>query len=168
MPSLLQHIDQVRSAHSSFLCENYTIYQKMALHLLMYFAHWFNLYLQQPDPAIRPLESHARWIFALLTKVEDHISADDMSLLRQLARACLALLKESINTRTSQVKSEDPDNSGDQEVMSERACWIIVCIVVGVWAQRDLWMDAEDMLKTDVLNHLNEPTLVDIDGDVRS
>jgi hypothetical protein len=114
----------------------------MALHLLMYFAHWFNLYLQQPDPAVRPLESHARWIFALLTKVEDHISADDMSLLRHLARACLALLKESIKTRTSQ------EDAADQGVMSERACWIIVCIVVGVWAQRDLWMDAEDMLKT--------------------
>jgi hypothetical protein len=118
----------------------------------MYFAHWFNLYLQQPDPAARPLESHARWIFALLTKVEDHISADDMSLLRNLARACLGLLKELIKTRTSLVKSEDLDlpnlEGDDQEIMSERACWIIVCTVVGFWAQRDLWMDTEEMLKT--------------------
>jgi Survival motor neuron (SMN) interacting protein 1 (SIP1) len=118
----------------------------------MYFAHWFNLYLQQPDPAARPLEVHARWIFVLLSKVEDHISADDMSLLRNLARACLALLKESIKARISSVKSEDldsPNSEGDdQESMSERAYWIIVCAIVGVWAQRDLWMDAEDMLKT--------------------
>ena len=111
----------------------------------MYFAHWFNLYLQQPDPASRPLEAHARWIFSLLAKVEDHVSADDMSLLRNLARACLGLLKELIKTRTS----NDADSPGDeQEIMSERACWIIVCIIVGVWAQRDLWVDAEDMLKT--------------------
>jgi Survival motor neuron (SMN) interacting protein 1 (SIP1) len=118
----------------------------------MYFAHWFNLYIQQPDPAGRPLEAHARWIFALLSKIEDHISADDMSLLRNLARACLALLKEFIKIRISAVQSEDLDSPdlerAGEEYMSERACWIIVCAVVGVWAQRDLWMDAEDMLKT--------------------
>ena len=124
----------------------------MAIHLLMYFAHWINLYLQQPDPAARPLESHARWMFVLLSKVEDHISADDMSLLRNLARACLGLLQELIKKRTSSVKLEDsagPNAEGDdQDTMSERACWIIVCTIVGVWAQRDLWTDAEDMLKT--------------------
>lgn len=124
----------------------------MAIHLLMYFAHWINLYLQQPDPASHPLESHARWMFALLSKVEDHISADDTSLLRNLARACLGLLQELIKKRTSAVKLEDsvgPNPEGDdQDTMSERACWIIVCTVVGVWAQRDLWTDAEDMLKT--------------------
>src|ERR1700733_7803407 len=89
MPSLLKHIDQVRSVHLLSQHDNKVSYQKMALHLLMYFAHWFNLYLQQPDPTSLPLEAHARWIFALLSKVEDHISADDMSLLRNLARACL-------------------------------------------------------------------------------
>lgn len=124
----------------------------MAIHLLMYFAHWINLYLQQPDPAARPLESHARWIFVLLTKVEDNISADDMSLLRNLARSCLGLLQELIGTRRVLVKSEDLDGlnseGDDQDIMSERACWIIVCIIIGVWAQRDLWTDAEDMLKT--------------------
>jgi len=155
MPCLLKHIDQVSAftMHvNGMMFMFFKFYQRMALHLLMYFAHWFNLYLQQPDPAARPLEAHARWIFALLSKVEDDISADDMSLLRNLARACIGLLKESIKTRTSAVKSEDVESlkleGDDKEIMSERACWIIVCTVVGVWAQRDLWMDAEDMLKT--------------------
>lgn len=129
IPSLLKQIDQ-----------------KMALHLLMYFVHWFNLYLQQPDPATRPLETHARWIFALLSKVEDDISADDMSLLRNLARGCLGLLKKSIQTRTLPVVDSTKMKEDEPEMMSERACWIVVCTIVGVWAQRDLWMDAEDMV----------------------
>ena len=123
----------------------------MALHLLMYFGHWINLYLQQPDPPSRPLEAHARWIFALLSKVEDHVSADDMSMLRNLARACLGLLRESIQARTS-TAGIPTANLGDRKeenlFMSEQSCWIIVCTITRVWAQRDLWTDAEDMLKS--------------------
>jgi hypothetical protein len=123
----------------------------MALHLLMYFAHWINLHLDQPTASSRPVESHARWIFVLLSRVEDHISADDMSLLRNLARACLALLKASITARTLPSKLEEPATLGPEGnpggFMGERSCWIILSTIVGVWAQRDLWIDAEDMLK---------------------
>ncbi|RDB22542.1 hypothetical protein Hypma_009989 [Hypsizygus marmoreus] len=133
LPSLLRHIDQ-----------------RMALHLLMYFAYWINVYLQHPDPASQPLETHARWIFALLTKVEDQISADDMSLLRNLARACLAFLKKQIQTQPPFVKAEEPDTpcqqDKDKNSMSVRSCWIVFSTIAGVWAQHDLWMDAEDML----------------------
>jgi hypothetical protein len=121
----------------------------MALHLLMYFTHWINLHLQRPDPSSRPIETHARWIFALLSKVEDHISADDMSLLRNLARACIALLKELLQTKTPRPEPEESASPySDGGYMSVRSCWIIVSTVAGVWAQRDLWMDAEDMLKS--------------------
>ncbi|GLB33990.1 putative survival motor neuron (SMN) interacting protein 1 (SIP1) [Lyophyllum shimeji] len=132
MPSLLRRIDE-----------------RMALHLLMYFTHWINLHLQRPDPSSRPIEAHARWIFALLSKVEDHISADDMNLLRNLARACIALLKELLQTGTPHPESEESTfTDSDGGYMSVRSCWIIVSTVAGVWAQRDLWMDAEDMLKS--------------------
>ena len=146
MPSLLKHIDEVGSTCSAIERNIYIGFcQRMALHILMYFAHWISLYLQQPDPASRPLEAHARWIFTLLSKVGDQVSADDMNLLRNLARACLGLLKGSIQTRTSTEDAGQEVHGGIY--MSERSCWIIICIIVGVWAQRDLWVEAEDMLK---------------------
>ncbi|KAG5732040.1 hypothetical protein E4T56_gene18750 [Termitomyces sp. T112] len=124
LPSLLQHIDE-----------------RMAFHLLMYFAHWINVHLQRPHASSQPLETHARWIFALLTKVDDYVSADDMNLLRTLARACIALLKELYQTNSQSLDK----NTG---YMSVRSCWIIVSTIAGVWAQRDLWIDAEDMLRS--------------------
>lgn len=120
----------------------------MALHLLMYFTHWINVHLQQADQPSRLLETHARWIFVLLTKVEDHISADDMILLRSLARACLALLKNLIRTPQRTPEEQSDLRESDGGFMSVRSCWIIISTISGVWAQRDLWMDAEDMLKT--------------------
>ena len=124
----------------------------MSLHLLMYFTHWINLYLRGDDPvAFRINETHARWIFVLLSRVEDHISADDTSLLRGMARACLELLKDIIRKKpvvgedVGSHTSECPD--GVQSQITERSCWMIVSIIVGIWGQRDLWMEAEAMLR---------------------
>ncbi|EAU84635.2 hypothetical protein CC1G_00154 [Coprinopsis cinerea okayama7 len=117
-----------------------------ALHLLMYFTHWLNSHLQSADrSSFCPRESHARWIFALLSRIDDHISADDMNLMRNLARACIGLLgnliERRISPRISLSLSEEEDDS-----MSERSCWIILAVIVHVWKQRDLWMDAEAVL----------------------
>jgi hypothetical protein len=128
----------------------------MSLHLLMYLTHWINLNVQQADRA-QMTETHARWMFALLTRIDDFISADDMNLLRNLARACLSLLKQHIRRRVmiggvNEVRrlvfgEETPG------YMGERSCWMIISIIVGVWAQRDLWMDAEGTL-SDISTHL--------------
>ncbi|KAH8106042.1 hypothetical protein BXZ70DRAFT_1004329 [Cristinia sonorae] len=116
---------------------------RYALHLLMYFTHWINLSLEQPHPRPNHInESHARWIFILLSRVEDYVSADEMSLLRNLARACMALLRD--NLRDPLARSVD----GELERMSTRSCWFVIEIIVDHWAQRDLWMDAETMLTT--------------------
>ncbi|KAI0284245.1 hypothetical protein BGY98DRAFT_584873 [Russula aff. rugulosa BPL654] len=71
-------------------------------HLVKYFTHWFNLYLQSLDTnsnddhsttsAYTPTDIHMRWIFALLTRIDLFCSADDMACLRNLARACLSLI----------------------------------------------------------------------------
>ncbi|KAG7449008.1 uncharacterized protein BT62DRAFT_929006 [Guyanagaster necrorhizus] len=124
-PSLLQHIDQ-----------------RMSLHLLMYFTHWINLHLddERSPPFPRLAEVHAQWIFFLLTRVEDYISADDMSSLRSLARACLALLKVLLYEE----KEARPKDSG----IGKNSCWIIISTVAGIWGQQDLWMDAEGMLNS--------------------
>jgi len=112
--------------------------QRMALHLLMYFTYWTNLHMQ-PEKCCRITQTHARWIFVLLSRVDDYISADDMHLLRNLARAYLALLKDLIHS-----KPED----GSEEDINPGCCWLIISTVVGIWGQRDLWMDAEEMMRS--------------------
>ncbi|KAJ7129466.1 hypothetical protein C8R44DRAFT_776863 [Mycena epipterygia] len=111
--------------------------QRMALHLLMYFTHWTNLHIQ-PEKLCRVTQTHARWIFVLLSRIDDFISADDMHLLRNLARAYLTLLKDLTHSKITLV-SEDDINAG--------CCWLIISTVVGIWGQRDLWMDAEEMIR---------------------
>lgn len=118
----------------------------MALHLLMYFTHWIQLHLRSPELDLHtPTESHARWIFSLLSRVGDYISADDMNLMRNLARACLALLKETKKTDTSASSSSRSDSTFPSRI-GESSCWIIITIVADFWKQRDLWIDAEDTL----------------------
>lgn len=113
--------------------------QRMALHLLMYFVYWFNLYLDEPQGQIyQPTECHARWMFALLTRVDDRISGDDIALLRSLVRVCIAILKRS---------RAQPLLPSGKDTIRERSCWIIISTVVDMWEQRDLWMGAEEMLK---------------------
>ncbi|KAF5359033.1 hypothetical protein D9758_004770 [Tetrapyrgos nigripes] len=129
-PGLLKHIDE-----------------RMALHLLMYFTHWINLHLSKSSdpPFPRLKQAHALWIFALLTRIEEHISADDMSLLRGLARACISLLETLIREKVSREISVSEELEEDPWI-NETSCWMITFVIVGFWGQRDLWMDAEDML----------------------
>ncbi|KAJ7178948.1 hypothetical protein C8R46DRAFT_1071970 [Mycena filopes] len=112
--------------------------QRMALHLLMYFTHWTNLHLQ-PEKLHRVTRTHTRWIFSLLSRVDDYVSADEMHLLRNLARAYLAFLKELMHSKAEGASAED---------VNPASCWLIISTVVGIWGQRDLWADAEAMVRT--------------------
>lgn len=117
----------------------------------MYFAHWINLHLEQPHPPSSYLtETHARWIFVLLSRVEDYVTADDMSLLRSVARSCLALLKRLLQNDKTDLGEQDVTrvelgNLAESQ-MGERSCWMIISLVAGIWGQRDLWSEAKDML----------------------
>lgn len=102
-----------------------------------------NIHLQhREDPTFIILESHARWMFALLTKVEDFISADDMSQLRTLARACLELIDRHRKAEGTGVHDTLPSKIS----MAETSCWMIFTAVCGIWGQNDLWQDAEKLL----------------------
>ncbi|KAJ3854523.1 hypothetical protein EV368DRAFT_36599 [Lentinula lateritia] len=121
---------------------------RTALHLLMYFTYWINQHLvedRQP-PFPRLTQAHFQWIFALLARVGEYISADDMNLLRNLTRACIALLRVMICERSSNY-AHSGDNMGDYSD-GQASSWMIISIVIGIWGQRDLWMDAEDMLNS--------------------
>lgn len=117
----------------------------MALHLLMYFTYWINQHLQEDrqPPFPRLTHAHFQWIFALLTRVGEHVSADDMNLLRNLTRACIALLKAMIPEQGSSSEMEEKDIENGQA-----SCWMIISVVIAIWGQRDLWIDAEDMLQS--------------------
>jgi hypothetical protein len=157
-PSLVAHVDHVSQKLSHERIYTHSkwskIFKRTSLHLLMYFTHWINVHLAQPDVlSSRMTESHARWIFVLLSRVEDHILADDTSLLRNLARASIALLKQSIRKRNLGDKAEGTLKVGGEDMverkdhhMSERSCWIIITTIASVWGQRDLWMDVDAML----------------------
>jgi len=148
----------------------------------MYFTHWFNLYLNSLDADTTnsddnttmthaPTDVHMRWIFALLTRVDLLCSADDMSCLRSLARACLALivvfrrrnaeapsLSSSAHDEQADITTEN-DSSGtetratpasserDRKTLSECSIWLVFCAVTCIWGQWDLWNDAEETLR---------------------
>jgi hypothetical protein len=88
-------------------------------------------------PAIDPLIS--RWCFSLLAKLDRRLTSDEISILRVLARACIA----AISLRRVELK--DTEYSG-MDLQNESGAWIVVAIVTGVWGQSDLWMDAEEDL----------------------
>ncbi|KAI0307188.1 hypothetical protein B0F90DRAFT_1686026 [Multifurca ochricompacta] len=152
---------------------------RFSLHLVMYFTHWFNSYLDSLDgnskknndtstTAYTPTDVHMRWVFALLTRVDIFCSADEISCLRNLARACQALISvvrrrnmkssplsayykrpgRSIETDPSKTETNvvmSPENSFG--TLSECSMWFVFCAVASVWGQRDLWSDAEEALR---------------------
>jgi len=122
--------------------------QSLAIRLLMYFTSWIHRYLHEPNlPNYQITDTHARWICSLLLRVDIYISADDMSVLRNLARACFAFTKIAISERPRSVCSEVKKSvkpTRATQPMGEQACWLIVSGIVGIWGQKDLWIDAED------------------------
>ncbi|KAG8218657.1 hypothetical protein J3R82DRAFT_4322 [Butyriboletus roseoflavus] len=124
---------------------------RTSIHLLMYFTHWINVHLQNPsDPLTTISVSHGQWIFALLTQIEDHLSADEMNLLRNLARACLALTQRCRGRHAENNAVFEGISSAvfaeNTTCMSDASCWMIFTAVAGYWGQRDLWADAEATL----------------------
>ena len=152
-PILFQHIDHVRRVFPfDFNCS--CILQRYAIHLLMYFGHWINVRLEGgtlPHTDLAP--PHARWMFSLLSRVDDWISGDETSLLRNLARSCVELIAERRRKRSAAVSTgvEASDVGGggaaeDAAQADESSFWMVVAAIAGVWGQRDLWADAEGIL----------------------
>ena len=146
----------------------------------MYFTHWFNLYLESLDTnttnqnndyttTYKPTDTHLRWVFAILTRIDLFCSADEISCLRSLARACLLLISvvrrrktgspllsaqhdhadKTTETATSRTETHaSPSNSeGDPKNLSECSMWLVICAVTSIWGQWDLWNDAEETLR---------------------
>ena len=134
---------------------NYFRAQKTALHLLKYFIHWIET--EQP----RLTETHAKWMFSLLTRIGDFVSSDDMNLLRNFVRACIFLLGTLVRRRVTSGGAEEYETLCFTEEgatsISEQSCWMIISIAVGVWGQRDLWDDVEATLRGIPIPPLPDP-----------
>ncbi|KAF8507611.1 hypothetical protein JB92DRAFT_2959197 [Gautieria morchelliformis] len=134
--------------------------QKTILHLLKFFSQWIQGHFDRsflppppPSPPYHPdspgngkrlydlTPGHGRWIFALLSCLDGQLTSKEISVLRNLARECVKLIREerSLQEASPQISSTVP-------CMGETACWIIVAAVSGGWGQKDLWADAADTL----------------------
>lgn len=119
----------------------------------MYFTHWINIHLQNPsDPLTAISINHGQWIFALLAKTEDQLSADEMNLLRNLARACLRFIqrfKSKCAKDSAALEGVSSPGTNNTTNMSDTTCWMVFAAIAGHWGQRDLWADAETTLASD-------------------
>ncbi|WFD00327.1 hypothetical protein MYAM1_003075 [Malassezia yamatoensis] len=89
--------------------------------------------------AIYPL--HSQWLFALLARLDQRLSGDEIAYLRALARTCISLIVQfrSDCARNATIPEES-------SLVHESGAWIIISIVAGVWGQQDLWTEAEQRL----------------------
>ena len=107
-----------------------------------------------------------RWVFALLARIDLFCSADEIGSLRNLARACLALIlvvrraktgsispsapceREDGETETTTGTTAEAESSANPSSKTLRECsmWVVFCAVTNIWGQRDLWDEAEQAL----------------------
>ncbi len=64
-------------------------------------------------------------MFALLSQVDSQLCSDEMSQLRNVARSCMALIKDlrrnPLDYEASEFTTEEP--------VDEKACWLIVTAI---------------------------------------
>jgi len=109
--------------------------QSQIISLLALLPYWLTQPHVSPEKsngqAIDPF--HSRWLFSLLAHLDEHLVADDISVLRILARACLACIVQS-----RILKGEEDQ---EENLQVELGAWMIVCAIAGIWGQHDLWED---------------------------
>lgn len=119
------------------------------LGLLEAFPYWLAHRIDIPDeenieasPVVQPL--HARWMFALLARLDARLVSEQISVLRTLARACIATISLA-RIRRKALHSRTKQNSlhGHTDVLRHEAgAWIVIACIAAIWGQSDLWTDA--------------------------
>ncbi|KAF8605344.1 hypothetical protein BDV93DRAFT_521670 [Ceratobasidium sp. AG-I] len=142
-----------------------------AIHLLMFIAYWIRNSLEgntAPSQALsRPFhfpKHHQQWAFALLAQLDTSLRSEEISHLREVARACIAAIREDlaldgpviveadsgvelVDAASSSRTPVNPD-SGNHNPRYDHlvGAWMVVGIIASVWGQRDMWQDAEETL----------------------
>ncbi|KAG9104203.1 hypothetical protein FRC06_004628 [Ceratobasidium sp. 370] len=140
-----------------------------AIYLLMFIAHWIRKSLENisstmpPHPLTRPFyfpRHHQQWAFALLAQLDTSLRSEEISHLRELARACIAAIREDLDLdgpvevevdagasftedRQDETTPAKPDSARYAHLTGT---WMIVGAIASVWGQRDMWEHAEEAL----------------------
>ncbi|KAL5636607.1 hypothetical protein ACGC1H_000532 [Rhizoctonia solani] len=122
------------------------------IHLLMFVAHWIRRSLDHaPPPKPRPThfpKHHQQWTFSLLAQLDTALRSDEISHLRELARACIAVIKEDLVGEGPVVVDQDAvggEGSNDKVKYTHlTGTWMIVAAIASIWGQRDMWQNAEE------------------------
>ncbi|KZW04237.1 hypothetical protein EXIGLDRAFT_828151 [Exidia glandulosa HHB12029] len=118
------------------------INHRVCMQVLKYYKHWVERAAAR-ELMLRP--AHGRWMFALLAHIDEQLLADEMSILRQVAKACISLLKVDLD-QGEEADSADEGEASDSTGIGRSACWLVVGAVALGFAQRDLWDEAANVL----------------------
>ncbi|CAE7233434.1 unnamed protein product [Rhizoctonia solani] len=133
------------------------------VHLLMFMAHWIRRSLEHaPLPNPRPChfpKHHQQWTFSWLAHLDSGLRSEEISHLRELARACIAVIREDLEGEGPVVVDQDAvGGRGGNGIQGESAkythlagTWMIVAAIASIWGQRDMWQNAEETLADLVL-----------------
>jgi hypothetical protein len=99
----------------------------------------------------RPIAGvHHRWMFSLMGVLDDHLTGQDISILRTLARACIQVAKytsQSPTIPTSESVDGEMNDEADGRGADSAGLWMVVAAVVGIWGQRDIWDEAKSEMR---------------------
>ena len=137
----------------------------------MFIAYWIRNSLEgttAPSQTLsRPFHfprHHQQWAFALLTQLDTSLRSEEISHLREVARACIAAIREDlvldgpviveadsgvelIDTAVSSRTPVNPYLGNDNPRYGHLVgAWMVVGAIASVWGQRDMWQDAEETL----------------------
>lgn len=133
------------------------------LGLLEAFPYWLAHRVSIPDSqqnktggerggeVVQPL--HARWMFALLLRLDGRLVSEEISTLRTLARACVAAItlsrirRKAVRSRIKADQSQQEQEESQGMRRDEAGAWMVVTIIASVWGQSDLWDDAVTDMK---------------------
>ncbi|QRV72890.1 SIP1 domain-containing protein [Ceratobasidium sp. AG-Ba] len=125
------------------------------IYLLMFISHWIRKSLENissttpPNPLTRPFyfpRHHQQWAFALLAQLDTSLRSEEISHLRELARACIDAIKEDLEFDGPAFVPPTLEDSITAKYTHLIGTWMIVGAVASVWGQRDMWEHAEDVL----------------------
>ncbi|EJD48458.1 hypothetical protein AURDEDRAFT_150915 [Auricularia subglabra TFB-10046 SS5] len=123
-----------------------SINHRTTLQLLKHYRHWLTL-ASSSSRTLAVTPHHARWLFALLAHLPApaELVADEMAVLRQTAKAVLALLRAQ-RAWADEADSAEDGESGQGRNAEEAGWWLAFAGVASGFGQRDLWDDASAAL----------------------
>ncbi|KAH7343420.1 survival motor neuron interacting protein 1-domain-containing protein [Rhizoctonia solani] len=134
------------------------------VHLLMFIAHWIRRSLDYaPPPKPRPAhfpKHHQQWTFSLLAHLDTGLRSEEISHLRELARACIAVVKADLESEGPAIVDQDvvggsgagnSKGGGERKYIHLTGAWMIIAAIASIWGQRDMWQNTEEALADLVL-----------------